>query len=146
MTIEPERTDQISPPASPAVPEPAPAPDTSAPGGPAAPGLSAPGGPAAPGLPQHKIKRTRISSTWVAITSFAIVLLLLLIFILQNGRTVEVSYFGAHGHLPLGAALLLSAVAGVLLVALPGSARMVQLRITALRHRHDDAAAHSPHA
>jgi uncharacterized integral membrane protein len=135
MTIEPERTDQISPPASPAVPEPAPAPDT-----------SAPGGPAAPGLPQHKIKRTRISSTWVAITSFAIVLLLLLIFILQNGRTVEVSYFGAHGHLPLGAALLLSAVAGVLLVALPGSARMVQLRITALRHRHDDAAAHSPHA
>jgi uncharacterized integral membrane protein len=131
MTIEPERTDKISPPAAPAAPEPSPAPDP-----------PVPDSPPAPILPQHKIKRTRISSTWVAITCFAVVLLLLLIFILQNGRTVEVSYFGAHGHLPLGAALLLAAVAGVLLVALPSSARMVQLRITALRHRRDDARYH----
>jgi uncharacterized integral membrane protein len=47
------------------------------------------------------------------------VLILQLIFILQNNRTVEVSYLGAHGHLPLGVALLLSAVFGVLLVIFP---------------------------
>jgi len=67
------------------------------------------------------------------------VLLLLLIFILQNSHTVDVSYFGAHGHLPLGIALLLSAVFGVLLVVLPGTARIIQLRIAARRHRRADA-------
>jgi lipopolysaccharide assembly protein A len=91
--------------------------------------------------PQHKIQRTRISGTWVALFLFAVVLLLLLIFILQNGRTVDVSYFGAHGHLPLGVALLLAAVCGILLVALPGSARIIQLRATARRHRRADTKA-----
>ena len=109
------------------------------------PALDAPAaGTAAPlALPQHKIGRTRISGTWVATICCAIVLLLLLIFILQNGRTVEVSYFGAHGHLPLGVALLLAAVGGVLLVALAGSARIIQLRRTARRHRRVDAAQNS---
>lgn len=37
---------------------------------------------------------------------FAVVLLLLLIFILENGQRVSISYFGAHGHLPVGVALL----------------------------------------
>jgi uncharacterized integral membrane protein len=72
------------------------------------------------------------------VTGFGIVLLLLLIFIVQNQNTVEVSYFGAHGHLPLGAALLLAAVAGILLVALAGSARIMQLRATARKHRRAD--------
>ena len=66
-------------------------------------------------------------------------MLLLLIFILQNGRTVEVSYMGAHGHVPLGVALLLAAVCGVILVVLAGAARISQLRATARRHRRADA-------
>jgi len=69
---------------------------------------------------------------------FAVLLLLLLIFILQNGTTVQVSYLGAHGRLPLGVALLLSAVCGVLLVVLAGAARISQLRTTARRHRRID--------
>ncbi len=89
-------------------------------------------------LRSHQVRRTRISGTWTAATAFAVVLLLLLIFILQNSHTVDVSYFGAHGHLPLGVALLLAAVAGILLVALPGTARIIQLRITAKRHRRAD--------
>jgi putative membrane protein len=92
-------------------------------------------------LKHHHIRRTRISGAWVAISLFAVVLLLLLIFILQNSRTVEVSYFGAHGHLPLGVALLLAAVGGVLLVGLSGSARIMQLRATARKHRRADAEA-----
>ncbi|MGS2618445.1 hypothetical protein ACVCAH_28535 [Micromonospora sp. LZ34] len=39
------------------------------------------------------------------------------------------SFLGAHGHLPVGVALLLAAVFGILLVALPGTARIVQLRM-----------------
>jgi uncharacterized integral membrane protein len=95
--------------------------------------------PAAPTLPDHKIKRTRTSGVWVSVGFFAIVLLLLLIFILENGKTVDIAYFGAHGHLPLGVALLLAAVCGVLLVLFAGAARISQLRTTARRHRRADA-------
>ncbi|MGH3218582.1 MAG: LapA family protein [Streptosporangiaceae bacterium] len=101
---------------------------------------SAPEPPAAAAVPQHhQLKRTRISGLWVAVGFFAVVLLLLLIFILQNGATVQVSYLGAHGRLPLGVAMLLSAVCGVLLVVLAGAARISQLRTTARRHRRIDA-------
>jgi putative membrane protein len=112
--------------------------------GPAVPDTMVP--PAGPVLPEHTLKRTRTSGAWTTVACFAVVLLLLLIFILQNSRTVEVGYFGAHGHLPLGVALLLAAVAGILLIALPGGARILQLRAIARRHRRADArhAAHAP--
>ena len=90
-------------------------------------------------LPHHRIKRTRTGGIWVAVGFFAVVLLLLLIFILQNGQKVDIAYMGAHGHLPLGVALLLAAVCGVLLVVLAGTARISQLRATARRHRRIDA-------
>jgi uncharacterized integral membrane protein len=93
-------------------------------------------GPVKPG-PQ--IKRTRISGMWFAIGFFALILLFLLIFILQNNHSVEISYLGAHGHLPLGVALLLAAVCGVLLTVLAGTARILQLRTVARRHRRVDA-------
>jgi len=99
-------------------------------------------GPPQPGpgpVPDHKIKHTRISGVWFAVVFFAVVLLFLLIFILQNGREVDISYLGAHGHLPLGVALLLAAVCGVLLAILAGVARMAQLHSVARRHRRSDA-------
>jgi uncharacterized integral membrane protein len=68
-----------------------------------------------------------------------VVLLFLLIFILQNGRAVDISYLGMHGHLPLGVALLLAAVCGVLLTILAGAARISQLHAVARRHRRVDA-------
>jgi uncharacterized integral membrane protein len=75
----------------------------------------------------------------VAVGCFAVILLLLLIFILQNSQKVDISYMGAHGHLPLGVALLFAAVLGVILVVLAGTARISQLRATARRHRRVDA-------
>ena len=113
------------------------APDGQPPLPPAAPEQASP--PVATALPQHRIKRTRTSGLWVAVGFFAVVLLLLLIFILQNGTPVSVSYLGLHGRLPLGVALLLSAVCGVLLVVLAGAARISQLRAVARRHRRADA-------
>jgi uncharacterized integral membrane protein len=71
---------------------------------------------------------------WVTLVAAAFVLLLLLIFILQNGQQAQVSFLGAHGSLPMGVALLLAAVFGVLLVALPGTVRILQLRAVG-RHR-----------
>ena len=107
---------------------------------PVPPQQAAPPTAAPPPLPpQHRIKRTRTSGIWVAVAFFAVILLLLLIFVLQNGTQVNVSYLGMHGHLPLGVALLLAAVCGVLLVVLAGAARISQLRATARRHRRVDA-------
>jgi uncharacterized integral membrane protein len=92
----------------------------------------------------HRLPRSRAGGLWVLLVSFAVVLLLLLIFILQNGQRSDVYYLGAHGHLPLGVALLLAAVFGVLLVAAPAVVRIVQLRLMAARHRGRIAAAPSP--
>jgi lipopolysaccharide assembly protein A len=101
--------------------------------------------PAAPPLPpQHKIRPTRLSGLWFAVVFFAVILLFLLIFILQNGRAVDVSYLGAHGHLPLGVAMLFSAVCGVLLTILAGAARISQLHAVARRHRRADARRSAP--
>jgi len=119
-------------------PQPAPAPQsTETPSGQPVPEQAAP--PPSHPLPQHRIKRTRTGGIWVAVGFFAVILLLLLIFILQNNTEVGVSYLGMHGHLPLGVALLLAAVCGVLLVVLAGTARIGQLRATARRHRRVDA-------
>ncbi|MFD9632532.1 LapA family protein [Streptomyces violascens] len=47
---------------------------------------------------------------------------------------MDVSCFGAHGHLPLRVVLLLAAVGGPL-TAPAGSARIMRLRVTARKHR-----------
>jgi lipopolysaccharide assembly protein A len=89
--------------------------------------------------PPHKIRHTRMSGLWFAVAVFGVVLLFLLIFILQNGRHVGISYLGMHGNLPLGVALLLAAVCGALLTVLAGAARISQLHAVARRHRRADA-------
>jgi uncharacterized integral membrane protein len=88
---------------------------------------------------QHVVRRTRMGGWWVASALFAVVLLLLLIFVLENGQRADIGFFGAHGHLPLGIALLLAAILGVLLVLIPGTGRIIQLRMLARRHRKVDA-------
>ena len=121
------------------------APPSGADPGPVAPPGAQQPGPAAPSpLPQHKIRPTRLSGLWFAVVFFAVVLLFLLIFILQNGRAVDISYLGMHGHLPLGVAMLLSAVCGVLLTILAGAARISQLHAVARRHRRADARRSAP--
>ena len=83
---------------------------------------------------QQAAKPSRISRTWVFLALFAVVLLLL-VFILENSRSVDVSYFGAHGHVPLGVALLLAAVLGILLAVIAWFGRGVKVRTAAHRHR-----------
>jgi uncharacterized integral membrane protein len=113
----------------PAPPAPGTAPGQAPP--PAAPPTAAPAARPAPSRPVP----SRVGATWVAAIGFAVVLLLLLIFVLQNNQKVEVSFFGAHGNTPMGVALLLAAVFGILLVAIPGSVRILQLRWRDRRNR-----------
>ncbi|GIJ75147.1 hypothetical protein Voc01_100640 [Virgisporangium ochraceum] len=82
---------------------------------------------------QPMTPRSRAGGLWVIAVTFVLLLLLLLIFVLQNGQRVDVSFLGADGNVPLGVALLLAAVFGALLVALPGTVRIVQLRLLGRR-------------
>ena len=81
------------------------------------------------------IPKTRTARAHNALIAGAIVLILLLVFILENTESVKVSYFGAGFHLPLGVALLLAAIGGALLVGIVGTARIVQLRRSVRRQR-----------
>jgi uncharacterized integral membrane protein len=74
------------------------------------------------------VGRTRMSGLYVGLILSALVLILLLVFILQNLQSVEINFLGLSGQLPTGVALLLAAIAGVLLVAIPGTGRILQLR------------------
>jgi len=57
-----------------------------------------------------------------------VVLVFLLAFIIQNSKSVKVSLFTVSAHMPLGVALLLAAVGGVLLAGIVASLRIWQLR------------------
>lgn len=79
--------------------------------------------------------RSRSSGLWIGLILSAIVLVFLLIFILQNNVPVQISFLGASGTLPTGVALLFAAIAGLLLGAIPGSVRILQLRRAARQAR-----------
>lgn len=51
---------------------------------------------------------------------------------------MDVSNFDTHRHVPLRMALLRVAVTGILFTALAGSARIMQSRATARKHRRAD--------
>ncbi|MEU5694966.1 lipopolysaccharide assembly protein LapA domain-containing protein [Actinosynnema sp. NPDC020468] len=113
---------QTDPPTSP----PAVAPEPRAPGAPTTPDASST--PA-----KVRFKPTRISGTWVAVLASIVVLVFLLVFILQNLTDATVHFLGGAATLPLGVALLFGAIAGAILVALVGAARIMQLRRQAKR-------------
>ena len=75
-----------------------------------------------------EVPHTRTGRAHTALIAGSIVLILLLVFILENTESVKISYFGAGFHMPLGVALLLAAIGGALLVGIVGTARIVQLR------------------
>ena len=94
----------------------------------------------APQPAKAKPPRTRTSTAFSGLVAGAIVLILLLIFILENTQSVKISYLGASGHVVLGVALLLAAVGGALLVGILGAARIAQVR----RHAKRDPGSRRP--
>jgi uncharacterized integral membrane protein len=78
--------------------------------------------------PASPAGRTRISGVWLGVIIGVVVLVFLLAFIIQNSRSVKVSFFTVNVNMPLGVALLLAAVGGVLLAGIVASLRIWQLR------------------
>jgi len=63
-------------------------------------------------------------------------LILLVVFIAQNTAKASIHFLGFNGHLPLGLTILISAIIGLLIAAVLGSIRIMQLRraLNATRH------------
>jgi lipopolysaccharide assembly protein A len=92
----------------------------------------------------HQARRrpTRISSLHVGLITAAILLVLLVVFLIQNAHTVEIRFLGAHLRVSLAVAMLAAAVAGALITGAAGTARIAQLRRG--RRTRVTAAGHSP--
>jgi putative membrane protein len=84
---------------------------------------------------KSRMPLTRTGATWSAICTAALTFVVLIIFMLQNTRSVEVNFLWMHGSLPLALALLIAGVGAAILTMVIGTARITQLR--RLSHRQD---------
>jgi lipopolysaccharide assembly protein A len=91
--------------------------------------------PPPPQAPRRGRMHTRISGMRTALIAGIAVLIVMLIFIIQNAHAVNISFLGAHLRLSLAVALFLAAIAGALLMAAAGTARITQLRRMMRRDR-----------
>ncbi|SMY12981.1 LapA family protein [Brevibacterium jeotgali] len=64
---------------------------------------------------------------WVSLILGAVITVMLLVFIIQNNTAAQFQYFGWTFSLPLGVAMLLAAIAGVLVAGIVGSVRIFVL-------------------
>lgn len=98
------------------------------------PSGGAPASPPADKQGKHPRRRpTRISSLHAGLIVAAMVLVLLVVFVIQNARAVDISFLGTHLRVSLAVALLSAAIAGALVVGAASTARITQLRRSARR-------------
>jgi uncharacterized integral membrane protein len=81
------------------------------------------------------VRHTRTGSVWTGLVVGLLVLVLVIIFIVQNLHNARLTFLAWHFTLPLGIDLLASAVGGAIIVVAAGLARLAQLRLLARRHR-----------
>ena len=84
---------------------------------------------------QLKAPHTRTGSAWALAVAGSVGLLLMLVFIFQNSQRAELNFLWLQGQPPVGAALLLAAVIGALIVTCLGAGRLLQHRLAERRHR-----------
>ena len=86
--------------------------------------------------PKGRVPRTRTGAAWFGICVAAMLFVVLIVFMLQNTRSVQISFLGMHGNLPLALALLIAAVGTAILTMAIGAARIAQLRRQSRRQGH----------
>jgi uncharacterized integral membrane protein len=84
--------------------------------------------------PESAVKFTRAGALWTALIAGFVILILLLVFILQNTTSAEFAFLGWQWSLPLGVAILFAAVCGGLVTVAAGTARIYQLRRAAKKN------------
>ncbi|SEA75404.1 Uncharacterized integral membrane protein [Mycobacterium sp. 283mftsu] len=102
---------------------------------PPAPKSPKPGSPdKKPKTPASAVKFTRTAALWTALVLGFLILILLLVFVIQNGDDVTLRLFGWQLTIQKGVAILLAAVAGGLLTFAVASIRILQLRLAARKN------------
>jgi len=96
------------------------------------------------GEPLPGERRTRLSGAWTAIVIGLVALVIILVFILQNGQKVEVTFLMFKGQLPLAVALLFALILGAVIIFAFGAARILQLRMVAGRARRKESSPATP--
>ena len=81
-----------------------------------------------PATPAHPVKGSFAGGTWIALIAGALLLIVLLVFIMQNQNQVDLVLFAWNFRFPAGIGFLLAAIGGALIMALVGGVRMFQLR------------------
>jgi putative membrane protein len=89
-------------------------------------------------------RRTRLSGAWTAVVVGLVALVVILVFVLKNQQSVEVTFLMFNGHLPLAVALLFALILGAVIVFAFGAARILQLRMVAGRARRKGPSTTSP--
>ena len=85
--------------------------------------------------PRQQVRGTRTGRVWVGVCAAALITVALIIFMVQNTHTVQVTFLGLTGTTSLALMLLIAAVGGSLLILILGSARILQLRHAVRRRR-----------
>ncbi|WIV57837.1 LapA family protein [Amycolatopsis nalaikhensis] len=105
--------------------------DMSAPAGQATPPQAAQSVAGSPG----RVPRTRTGAAWAALIAAALLAVLLIVFLVQNTHSTEISFLWMTTSTPLAVALLIAAVGSVLLTLVLGTARITQLRRLVRKNR-----------
>ncbi len=74
------------------------------------------------------LRRSRAGGFYVGVIALGIVLVLLIIFIVQNTGPTTVRFLAFEGETPVAVALLIAAAAGLFLAGIAASLRIFQLR------------------
>ncbi|MPZ63547.1 MAG: DUF1049 domain-containing protein [Propionibacteriales bacterium] len=72
---------------------------------------------------------------WVSLIGMSLILVILLTFVLQNLTRTDIRFLWLDGQLPIGVAILFASIGGILLIAIPATGRIWQLR-RGIRHNH----------
>lgn len=87
-----------------------------------------PAGQSPTGTSRTKEQRGGMSAgMWISLILGAAIVVLLLIFILQNNVPADFQYFGWQFQLPLGVAMLFAAIGGIFVAGIIGSVRIFVL-------------------
>lgn len=81
-----------------------------------------------PATTRPKAQGSFAASTWAALIVGFLLLIVLIIFIMQNQQEVPMNFLGWSGEFPAGIAYLMFTIGGALIMALVGVWRMLELR------------------
>lgn len=86
-------------------------------------------------VPPGRVPRTRIGTAWAALIAAALLAVLLIVFLVQNTHSTQLSFLWMTTTTPLAVALLIAAVGSVLLTLIVGTARITQFRRLVRKNR-----------